>query len=310
MPALLVAIFLTTASATASQPTAAIVAPAEDARTAFERGRRLYETGTDMPGARTALDEAIRLDPSYAEAYLYRALVVQESGGVRAARADYDYAEKLRPDLKEIHRYFGEALAEAGEIDAAEAEYRAALAIDPGYTDVIYLYGKLYRDKGQLDKAIELLEQHAELEPKGTAHHVLGQIFLEKGDVARARKEFELDLATDESCYESRINLAGVLADQGDLKGAREQYERSLEFHPADYRALAGLGKAYLALGDYEMAIGTLRSALALSPDDREKQAALSRARSRLKLQYAGPRYPPRCGRGWAECRPGQGGGR
>ena len=46
--------------------------PPEPAHLAFERGRRLYETNTDLPGARAALDEALRLAPDYPDAYLYR----------------------------------------------------------------------------------------------------------------------------------------------------------------------------------------------------------------------------------------------
>lgn len=260
--------------------------PSDEARAAFEKGRRLYEAGEDMKGARVALDEAIKLQPDYAEAYLYRALVTYENGGVKASRADFEFALKLRPNYKEAHRYFGEALAEGGEIDAAIEHYQAALAIDPDYPDAMYLLAKLYRDRGDLKSAIALLERHAKIEPKGTAHHVLGEIYLEQGQNDRAIDEFKLDLATDGSCYESRVNLAGVYLDQDQVQDAREQYEQSLLYHPADGRALKGLGRAYLRLGDYELAVGTLRNAQDLAPDDVEVKADLATARAKLRAQY------------------------
>jgi Tfp pilus assembly protein PilF len=266
-----------------------IPVPPAEATAAFERGRRLYEGGTDLRGARSALDQAIALRPDYAEAYLYRALVTQEDHGLSGARADYEFALKLDPGAKETHRYFGEALADAGEIEPAEARYRRALELDPAYADVMYLLAKLLRAKGQQGAAVLLLERHAALEPKGTAHHVLGEIFLEQGNDARAKEEFEEDLERDDTCYPSRINLAGLLAAKGDVEGARTHYQRSLELHPADARALEGLGKAYLALGDHELAVGTLRQALLLSPKNHVIEEALDAARLRLRLRYGWP---------------------
>lgn len=271
-----------------AQASSSPVLPAE-ATAAFERGRRLYESGTDLRGARHALDDAISLRPDYAEAYLYRALVTQEDQGLGGARADYEFALKLSPDAKEIHRFFGEALADAGEQEAAQSHYRRAVQLDPAYADVIYLLAKLLRAQGDKGEAISLLARHAELEPKGTAHHVLGEMFLEKGDHTRAEQEFALDLQSDETCYESRLNLAGLLLEKGDMPGARTHYQRSLEMHPADARALQGLGKAYLALGDHELAVGTLRQALLFSPGNREVGSDLDRARLRLRLHYGWP---------------------
>lgn len=258
----------------------------QEAVAAFERGRRLYETGTDMAGARAALDEAIRLRPDYAEAYLYRAMVTQEDHGLAGARADYEFALRLAPDYKDAHYFYGVALAEAGELAAAEERYRRALELDPDFADVIYMYGKLHRDRGELDQALELGERHAQLKPQGTAHHVMGEIWLEKGDHDRAAEHFRKDLEVDASCYESRVNLAGILLGDKEYEEAREQYEISLTYHPADAAALSGLGRAYLALGDYERAVGTLRSAEDLAPDDQRVADALADARARLKEHY------------------------
>jgi tetratricopeptide (TPR) repeat protein len=266
-----------------------VTADSPDATAAFERGRRLYELGTDLPAARTALDDAIRLKPDYADAYLYRALVISHDQGLGPARADFDKALELAPDQKEAHRFYGEALLEAGALDDAEQHFDRALALDPDYGDVLYFQARLYRRRGQLDRAIPLLERWGKLDPQATSHHSLGEIFLEKGDVVRAAKEFEADLAQDATCYESRLNLAGLRLEAGAWDQAREEYETSLGYHPADARALSGLGRAYLALGDYERAVGTLRSAQDLAPEDDQVKDALAQARGKLRVQYGWP---------------------
>ena len=273
-------------------PVAAPVnAPVVDAHAAaelqLERGRRLYETGVDLPGARAALDEAIRLRPELGAAYLYRALVTIEGHPLAAARADFEFALRLA-ETADGHRHFAEALAGGGEPDAALTHYLRALELAPDHIDTLYLLAKLRRARGERAAAIALLERHATLAPKGTAHHVLAEIFIEAGDDARALIELELDLATDVTCYESRLNLAAIHAGRGAHAKARDEYERSLLHHPADARALGGLGKAYLALKDYEFAVASLRRANDLSPDDREVSNQLLEARDRLRKSLAG----------------------
>ena len=258
---------------------------------ALERGKRLFETGMDLAGARASLDEAIAADPQLAEAYLYRALVTLEKAPVDQARADFDKALSLAQGktLEEVHRFYGEALADAGEVAAAEQHYQAALATAPHYADVLYLYARLLRGQGKVDQAIPMLEEHAKLEPKGSAHHALGEIYLGKGELQRAKTELEQDLAIEPTCYDARVNLAGLLLDSGDARGAADEYERSLLDHPADARALGGLGRAYKQLGDHELAVGYLRQARDLAPDDAELDAALKQARWTQRIRVGWP---------------------
>lgn len=258
---------------------------------ALERGKRLFETGMDLPGARAALDEAIAADPTLAEAYLYRAMVTLEKAPVDQARADFEQALSLAhgKTLEEVHRFYGEALADAGDVAAAEQHYQAALKTAPHYADVLYLYARLLRGQGKVDQAIPMLEEHAKLEPKGSAHHALGEIYLGKGDLARAKAELLQDLEIEPTCYDARVNLAGLMLDSGDARGAADEYERSLLDHPADARALGGLGDAYLQLGDHELAVGYLRQARDLSPDDADLEASLKQARWKQRLMVGWP---------------------
>jgi tetratricopeptide (TPR) repeat protein len=263
--------------------------PNPDAGAAYERGRRLYELGSDMPGARAALDDAIRLAPDFADAYLYRALVSEDGGGYRASRPDFERAQALAPGMKEIWRHHAEAILNSGDPARAEAYYLMAIALDPRYGEAWYMLGRLYRKTGRTDAAIRAYERDAVLEPKGSAHHELGEVYLFLGDDARAAPEFAADLEIDPTCYESRINIAGLALDHGDAATARRHFEESLNYHPADERALSGLGRAYLALGDDERAVGALRAAQDLSPDDARVRDALDQARLRLRLRYGWP---------------------
>ena len=274
--ALLVAIFLADVSAV-------------DVQVPYQEGRRLYELGRDMDGALRALDRAVSLDPAHADSRLYRALVLEHERGLTAARPDFAEALRLAPGRADVWRHFADGLSRGGEPALAEAYYLVAIALDPRYGDAWYMLGRLYRKRGDLPRALRMYERDAALQPKGSARHEMGEVALALGDLDRAERELEADLAIDPTCYESRINLAGLLLARGDAAGARRHYEESLAYHPADARALSGLGRAYLALGDHERAVGTLRSAVELAPDDRRAADALSSARFRLRVAYGWP---------------------
>jgi tetratricopeptide (TPR) repeat protein len=103
----------------------------ERGQAAYERGRRLYELGQDMPGALAALDEAVTLRPDHAESWLYKALVLEDVGGYARSRDAFATALRLGPGSKEIWRHHAEALAAAGELTRGEAYYLMAIALDP-----------------------------------------------------------------------------------------------------------------------------------------------------------------------------------
>lgn len=262
---------------------------APSAQELYQRGRREYELGDNLAAARADLTRAVQLDPQNANAILYLALVLDHDTTYELSGPAFREAERLAPGNPEVWRYHGEALVNAGDVVGARARYLMAIALDPGYGDAWYMLGRLYRKEGNLDAAIGAFERDARITPKGSAHHELGEIFLTRGDLTRAAHEFELDLGVDATCYESRVNLAGLLLERGDVAGARKQYEESLTYHPADGRALAALGHSYLLLGEDELALGTLRQAADLSPGDPRVAGDLEATRWRLRLRWGWP---------------------
>src|SRR6185503_13815621 len=128
------------------------------------------------------LDEAVRLRPDSAEAWLYRALVVEHEHGYPAAAPDYRTASRLAPGMKEVWRHHAEALLNAGEPALAEAYYLMAIALDRDYGEAWYMLGRLYRKRGDLERAVRMFERDAVLEPQGSAHHELGEVLLALGD--------------------------------------------------------------------------------------------------------------------------------
>jgi len=73
---------------------------------------------------RSLLEKAIRLDPTYAAAYLELGIVHADSGDVAEAISDYKRAAELDPKLPEAHYRLALAYKRTGEEDRAQEELR------------------------------------------------------------------------------------------------------------------------------------------------------------------------------------------
>ena len=93
----------------------------------------------DYVGAIADFDAAIRLNPSYVEAYRYRRRAWYFLKHHFSAIADCDTAIRLKPDNAYTYTTSGLAKAGLGQYNAAIRDYDTAIRLDPNYT---YIYGR------------------------------------------------------------------------------------------------------------------------------------------------------------------------
>ncbi len=152
------------------------------------------------------------------------------------------------------------------------ATLEAAVARDPGrFAPRMALGQALFRDdRGaeaaeHFEAALELFPQYGG--PDG-AHWFLGRIREEEGDTAAAVTHYRALVALNESHYEARVALAGLLGG-GDEVGAAEVLRHLAYIHPyeiTDHEHLAALMEE---VGDLDGAVLERRAVLALRPVDR-----------------------------------------
>ena len=99
-----------------------------------------------------AYDEAIRLNPDYAEAYNNRGNAKDALGRHEAAIVDYNEAIKLKPDLAEAFNNRGVAKETLGQYNAAIADYDEAIKLKPDYA-------KAYYNRGLAKKTLGLVKE-------------------------------------------------------------------------------------------------------------------------------------------------------
>jgi len=81
--------------------------------------------------ARASIDEALRLDPDNAEAYMVRGTIEVTSLQVAAGKADLDKALALAPGNVDVINFYGDMQQFTGDLRGAERSKRKAMALDP-----------------------------------------------------------------------------------------------------------------------------------------------------------------------------------
>jgi hypothetical protein len=95
-------------------------------------GVMLYTSGQIEP-AITHLEDAVRLQPDFAESRNDLGIAFYKAGRLAEAMLQYGEALRLRPDFYQAHNNLGAALARAGRLSEAIEQFQEALRIEPGY---------------------------------------------------------------------------------------------------------------------------------------------------------------------------------
>jgi TolB-like protein len=159
---------------------------------AYLRGKGIEETSKETSLAQiAAYDEAIRLDPAYAKAYIGKANALGQYGGsyepaatarsvVEKAHTFAEKAVQLAPDLAEAHLALASSYDE-GLLDFAhgKAEYERAQALAPGDARVLQATAGFLARLGHADQAIAIAQHAVTLDPvNASSYDLLGYVLL------------------------------------------------------------------------------------------------------------------------------------
>jgi protein O-GlcNAc transferase len=101
-----------------------------------------------LEAAQKELQEAIRLDPSLAEAHYTLGITNWQLGDFAAAIREMKAAIAIRAEYAEAHYMLGIVLKQSGELDAALSELKEAIRLDPSTPGPFNTLGQILRIKG------------------------------------------------------------------------------------------------------------------------------------------------------------------
>jgi type IV pilus biogenesis/stability protein PilW len=175
-------------------------------------------------------EDALRIDPDFAEAHRGRGLVLEFGHGrLGEAEREYRRALELRPAYPEVHNDLGQLLAKTGRYEEALRELGLALE-DTSYREPYVARcnkGQVLYEMGRRQEGIAEIRSCVSMAPKYcTGRRELGRIHLAEGRVKEAIEELSAYARACEKVADAHYQLGLAHMKGGDLGLARASFER------------------------------------------------------------------------------------
>jgi len=256
-------------------------------------------------------EQAIRINPNYAEAHSNLGVALAAQGNQKEAMRCYQEALRNNPNFAKAHCNLGNIFARRGDFAEAIPHYEQALQINPDYFEAHYNLGNALSDMGKHAEAIPHYRQVLRINPDYPARNALTQTLALGKQTAKAARQLGLKMQKERQFaaaiwqYKKALqlnpdylgaknNLAWLLATCPDaalrdgkraVKLAKQVARLIGSEHPS---ALDTLAAAYAEAGRYAEAAATAQRALDAA--DQEGVSA-DNIRKRLKLYQASTPY-------------------
>ena len=183
----------------------------------------LYYKKEDYNGAFRELQQAIKINPDYADAHFRLGIIYQSLGGYKQALAGFDEVIRINPNFPRIHTAIGNVYYERG----LKALVRAA-RLDWSYLLADTLKEISYKNKDELKKAIENYISAIESDTtNAAAFSKLSQAYY-----TWAQDEYQKAIAVDSSDTVAQLQLGLTFSERGYQNKAMNQYEVLKNLNP------------------------------------------------------------------------------
>ncbi len=274
----------------------AVALTPDDPKLQFELGDSAAKCGK-ADEARLAFAEALRLDPTFAEAHRQLALLAADAKDYATAIM---HASKLCALLWQDSTAFlllGKCQLETQEFAKAEKSLASALALDPNCVDALIVLGALESRRGSPQAAEPHYRRALELQPDSIAAQIgLANALVATRDYAQAVERLEGWVAKYPDKKDLVPILCGVQAKAGNLATAAGLYRKHAGIGPLSPYARQELIRGILLVGerlaterDADEAVAFYRDVIKLQPelfDVRRRLVGLLAARGKMNDAY------------------------
>ncbi|KAK7028375.1 ADP/ATP carrier receptor [Favolaschia claudopus] len=255
------------------------------------RGTFKFLTG-DVDGAKSDLQESIRLVPSFTQSLVKVASVHMEQGDPVKAFECFDEAIRQNTNDPDIYYHRGQVLFIMNEFaDAAEnytkstelddtfvfshiqlavaqykggdlaksmATFRRTLKAFPTRSEPHNYYGELLLDQGRFSEAVEKFDRAVELEKEKSPPNVLSivnkglALYQWKQDIGAAERCCNEALRLDPECEAAVATLAQLNLQQGKIEKAVEMFARQAELARSEPELASALTYQYATAAQME----------------------------------------------------------
>lgn len=215
------------------------------------------------------LDEAIRLNPTDADAYGIRGDSWLKKHERDQAIADYDEAIRLGFKDTMVYNNRGIAWKQKKERDKAIADFNEALRIDPNNASAYYNRGSTWSAKAEFEKALADFDEAIRLAPDyAPAYANRAFIWSRQGEHDRALAGFDEAIRIDPQYADSYYGRAEEWAAQKEYDKALADYDEALRIDPNHGEAYYGRGRVRGCKFEFDKALADFAEAIRIDPED------------------------------------------
>jgi tetratricopeptide (TPR) repeat protein len=214
-----------------TEATAALRLEPESAPARAAMGLLEYLDDWDFAAAETSLREAVRLDPSYAQAWHWYGMMLMATRRFDESIAAFDRAVALEPQTSLYQAKRAGVLAAAGRAAEAERDLRRAAGRFPQSGLAHRELGYLLIERGRLDQGLASLRRAAELTGGEADNADLGWGLARAGRSGAAEAIVARLLESSEKEFVSPLDLATVYAGLDRRDEAFQWLARAVEIH-------------------------------------------------------------------------------
>jgi tetratricopeptide (TPR) repeat protein len=230
-----------------------------------------------------AVQQALRIQPNYAEGHGNLGYIYFHQGRHDEAVASYRQAIALKPTSGAFHSDLGSVLAAQEKFEEAEAVCREAVRLAPTEPGSHNNLGNALKGQGKLVEAAASYREALRLQPNFPfAHHNLGLVLAEQFKYTEAIERYREAIRLTPDVAEYHLNLGRALHFRRKTVEAVACYRRALELKPDYADAHADLGVVLTLLGKPEEAAACMQESMRLKPNFPEAYSNMGEAQSQM----------------------------
>jgi arylsulfatase A-like enzyme/tetratricopeptide (TPR) repeat protein len=244
---------------------------------ALTRARELLEKGSDHEAV-TALQAIVLNEPELEPArrllreyWLGRRRTADGLAWFRAAVARRHESVPLLIELGTFERA-------AGQLDRSSSTFDRALAMAPDSVEALLHAGETVREMGRADRALAMFQKAAAQTPDARPRMRVAETLIKMGRLSEADRVLSDALAADPHIGGAHYLLAQIADEQHDLARAEREYRLEMSISSWDYRAPFNLAALAGARKDDAEQVALLRSIPRIAPQFAEAYFYLAKA--------------------------------